>query len=70
MMVSLTGIPWIFGYFMLLSRDNTHKEVFAVFFTLFNTSQVCIIIVLYFIKNLKTPTLKIVSIAQANTNSY
>jgi len=47
MMISVTGIPWMFGYFMLLSTDRSHKEVFAVLFTLFNTSQGVTIFFLY-----------------------
>ena len=40
-MVSTLGLPWIFGYLMLLSTDPDAKRVFSVLFSLINSLQVC-----------------------------
>ena len=39
-MVSTLGLPWIFGYMMLLSTNPDAKRVFSVLFSLINSLQV------------------------------
>ena len=39
-MTFVLGLPWIFGYAMLLSKDDQLKNIFSVIFTLFNAVQV------------------------------
>jgi len=46
-MVSTLGLPWIFGYLMLLSTDPDAKRVFSVLFSLINSLQGVLIFVFY-----------------------
>ena len=39
-MLFALGIPWIFGYLMLISKNKTAKELFAVIFSITNSFQV------------------------------
>nr|XP_039271328.1 adhesion G protein-coupled receptor E3-like [Styela clava] len=38
-MIFILGIPWLFGFFMLLAQSPEAKEVFAICFTVLNTTQ-------------------------------
>ena len=39
-MVFALGVPWLFGYFMLLAGSPTSKQAFAVIFSVLNSLQV------------------------------
>lgn len=39
-MTVVLGLPWAFGYFMLLSKDASIKNVFSILFTIANAVQV------------------------------
>ena len=41
-MTLVLGLPWIFGYVMLLIKDDFLKNIFAVIFTVCNALQVSI----------------------------
>ena len=39
-MLFALGIPWSFGYLMLVAQDPTSKEIFSFLFSVFNSLQV------------------------------
>jgi len=39
-MTFVLGLPWIFGYVMLLMKDDNLRIIFAAIFTIFNALQV------------------------------
>lgn len=39
-MIFVLGLPWIFGFIMLLTKDDDTKNTFALLFTIFNAFQV------------------------------
>jgi len=39
-MIFALGLPWIFGFIMLLSKEDAIKTVFSYIFTIFNSLQV------------------------------
>ncbi|XP_076802640.1 adhesion G-protein coupled receptor G6-like isoform X1 [Clavelina lepadiformis] len=44
------GLPWVFGYIMLLVNDDQTKEIFSVLFTVFNAFQGFAIFILYCVR--------------------